>query len=166
MIEDERTKEVYPQTINVRILEYIDRTIKSVETKIESNCDVWRLELGGLRNEWVLEHRNLVNRVDSFIEQYERNNTEIDKHFLRSNDLQQAMNNLQKTFISNDKLEDKLRFLVASLDTKYLDSATIDKKIEDVLVRADRNSLKYTALVGSIIALLAGIVAALLIKII
>jgi chromosome segregation ATPase len=120
MIEDERPKEVYPQTINVRIIEYIDRTIKTVIEKIESKCDTWRLELSGLRleltslrAEWRLEHQNLIQRFETFVSQYNENNISIDKHFERINELQSRMDKLSTAFMTADQVDTKIQLALA-----------------------------------------------------
>jgi hypothetical protein len=137
MIEDERSKEVYPQTINVRILEYIDRTIKTIEAKIESKCDIWRLELSGLRNEWKLEHLNLIQRFESFLKQYEADKIQVQEHFDRQNNFQVRLDKITET---------------------HLTAKDVDGRIELALAR----QTKYTVLVIGLLIAAIGIIAALL----
>jgi hypothetical protein len=143
MIEDER-ESMIPSTINVRLLDYIDRTLKSIYEKIESKCDVWRLELSnlrlelvGLRNEWKLENTNLIQRFESFLKQYENDKAQTVEHFDRVNNLQGRLDKMTTTFQTSEM---------------------VDAKIELALAKQTR----YTLLALALLAVAGGIIAALL----
>ena len=115
----------YPQTISVRLLDYIDRVARSIEAKLNSNCEAWqlelsvlRLELNGLRNEWILEHKNLIQRFESFIKQYESDKYQTAEHFERINGLQGRLDKISGSFLTSEMVDTKIELALAK-QTKY-----------------------------------------------
>jgi hypothetical protein len=99
----------HPQTINIGMIEYIDRVVNHLKSIIESKCEKWDLGLNKLRTEWKLEHTNLIQRFESFLLQYENNNIEIEKHFERINELQNRMDKLSNTFVTKETFDEKMK---------------------------------------------------------
>ena len=96
-----------PRTINVDLIDYIDRAIHKIEIKIDGKCDVWRLELAVLRKEWELEHKNLIQRYDASEHIKSIEKLEVDRHFERINGLQALMDKANETFVTKSDFKDQ-----------------------------------------------------------
>jgi ribosome assembly protein YihI (activator of Der GTPase) len=120
--------QIHDDSTNFKIggIGYIDRVIKTLNEKIESKCSIWELELSGvgkelesLRREWILEHKNLIQRFESEQEFKSSEKIEVDKHFERINELQARMDKLSMTFLTTEQVDYKIKLAIAD-QNKYI----------------------------------------------
>jgi ribosome assembly protein YihI (activator of Der GTPase) len=107
MIEGSQTPK--PHTIQFETTEYIDRVMKVADKDLNARCEKWALELAGLRNEWRLEHRNLIERYETSERLKEDAKTAVDDHFKRINDLQVRMDKLQTQFVTSEQVDRRIK---------------------------------------------------------
>jgi hypothetical protein len=102
-----------PKTINIELINYIDRLVNKIQCSIESNCKIWEINLAALRKEWELEHKNLILRYETSENLKLIEKEAIDKHFEDINGLQNRMDKLSSTFVTTENfdriLNDRLR---------------------------------------------------------
>jgi hypothetical protein len=111
MIEDGQIPT--PHTIQFETIAYIDRVKKEFEKDLNARCDKWKLELDGLRNEWRLEHKNLIDRYEASERIKADAKIDDDKHFDRQNDLQNKMDKMQVRFITKDEVDGRIKMYLA-----------------------------------------------------
>jgi transposase-like protein len=111
MIDDGQVPIIH--TIQFETIAYIDRVKKEFEKDLNARCEKWNLELDGLRNEWRLEHRNLINQIDTAEKIKATDKIEVDKHFERINDLQARMDKIQTQFVTKDAVDQRIKTYLA-----------------------------------------------------
>lgn len=91
--------------ILINIKNFIDEKAEYVINYVNSKCELWQLVLDGLRTEWQLEHKNLVQRYETSENAKAIAKIEVDKHFESINSLQTRMDKLSASFISKENLK-------------------------------------------------------------
>jgi hypothetical protein len=94
-----------PDTIQTNIRDIINEKYKDLNDRIEAKCTLWNLALSGLRSEWLLEHRNLIQRYEASEQAKALAKTEVDRHFETINSLQARMDKLSDSFVTKDEFK-------------------------------------------------------------
>ena len=75
-----------------------------VEERMGSKCELWELALAGLRAEWTLEHKNLIQRFEASENAKILAKGEVDRHFEISNNMQARIDKMTTTFPTKEDL--------------------------------------------------------------
>lgn len=104
------------KSINVELIDYIDRVVHKIQCSIDGKCEVWQMGLGALRKEWELEHRNLINRYESSEREKAVAKIEVDRHFETINGLQARMDKLSESFVTKKEFDKQFSSMKAWLN--------------------------------------------------
>jgi hypothetical protein len=97
-----------PKTINVELIDYIDRITNKIQCSMDGKCEIWQLGLSALRKEWELEHRSLVQRYEASEAAKALAKIEVDRHFEAQNNMQNRMDKLSDTFVTKKEFKDTI----------------------------------------------------------
>lgn len=105
--------------ISVNIQNYVEDKITSVKDSINNKCELLQISLNGLRSEWTIEHRNLIQRYETSENAKALAKIEVDKHFETINGLQTRMDKLTENFVTKEDftktIDDRMKVVWATV---------------------------------------------------